>query len=148
MFRPCASPVPDPAFEDVVGDDVSTPPSFEVGAAVKVPNEPPFRVWVTVAPWEAESEGEEPERVFCGVEELVCSGAGLLVVEATAADPVAVAVDPPVAVLAGPEITPVYVALNAETAARTLDGSGAIVPLLYWLHAEVFSSSLLIYERP
>ena len=91
-------------------------------------------------------EDEELERVFFNAEEVVCLVADpLFVVEAAGPEPgVAAAPEPPVAVLAPPEITPVYVAFHAETAAITLEGSGAIVPPLYWLHPEVFSSSLLM----
>lgn len=128
MFHLCASPVPEPAFAVVDDDDVSTPPAFEVEAAVKVPGEPPLKVRVNVAPCEDDSEDKELDRVLCGVAELVCSGEALLVVEA-------------------PETTPVYVALNAESIEIMLDGTGAIVPPLYWLHAEVLSSSLLIIGR-
>lgn len=139
VFHLCASPVPEPAFSVVDGDDVSTPPAFEVGAAVKVPGDPPLRVCVTVPPCEMDPEDKELERVLGGVEELVCSGEALFVVEATVADPVPL-FDPP-------ETTPVYVALKAERTESMLDGTGAIVPPLYWLHAEVLSSSSLMMGR-
>lgn len=88
---------------------------------------------------------EAADWVFFGVDEVVWGVAD------PAADPtppiaeVAAAPDPPVA---APEMTPVYVALNAATAAETLDGSGAIVPPLYREHCEVFRSLISASEIP
>lgn len=93
-------------------------------------------------------EDEELDRVFFGADEVVCLVADPPVFEAVGPDPdVTAESEPPVAVLAPPEITPVYVAFHADTAAITLEGSGAIVPPLYWLHPEVCSSSLLTKSR-
>jgi hypothetical protein len=147
VFQPCAPPVPDPDFRVVEGDDVSTPPWFEVGAAVKVPGDPPLRVWTTVAECETEEADLELAAVFRGVDEAVVGIADALpaAVPSPPEAEVAAALDPP---LAAPEITPVYEALKAETAARTLDGSGAIVPPLYLLHCEVFKSLRSASEIP
>jgi len=78
--------------------------------------------------------------VFLGVGDVVFGVAEPAAVEPSPAADVVAALGPPVAVLPAPEITPVYVALNADTAATTLDGSGAIVPPLYLLHCEEFNS--------
>jgi hypothetical protein len=104
-----------------------------------VPGDPPLRVWTTVAVCETEEADFELAAVFRGVDEAVIGVADALpaaVPSPPEADVVA-GPDPPVA---APEITPVYVALKAETAARTLDGIGAMVPALYLLHCEVFKS--------
>ena len=86
--------------------------------------------------------------MFFGVDEVVFGVAPpATVVPSPPEADVAAAPDPPVPV-AAPDITPVYVALNAETAARTLEGSGAIVPPLYWLHCEMFNSVLSMSLMP
>jgi hypothetical protein len=87
----------------VDGDGVSAPPWLVVGAVVKLPPEPPLSVRVSVA----EGVEEEVDLVFSGVDETV-----VLLTVASAPEEVVVAdpAPPP----AGPDITPVYVALKAE----------------------------------